>query len=123
MWLDDWPHGWVEIPVTEWIEDSEVKHRTSLGDLTNLEWLREEKRRINKHTPFSRPFIRIHPQYFDKDSHSRRVYKKIALYRFISRAELAGQEMNAVASGTVSSLKNIFSPPGSRLRPAACASP
>ena len=122
MRFDNWPHGWVEIPVTEWIEDSEVKHRTSLGDLTNLEWLREEKRRISKHIPFSRPFIRIHPQYFDKESHRRRVYKKIALYRFISRAELAGQAMNAVASVTAPSLGKFFSPPGSRLRPAACAS-
>lgn len=81
----------MKIAVTDWIEDSEEKFSTSFGELTNLEWLREEKRRLGERVPYSRPFIRIHPNYFDKDSHGRRRRKQIALYRFINTTELPNE--------------------------------
>ena len=82
---------WVQVPVTEWIDDSEEMFATSHGELTNREWLQIEKKRLVKEVPHSHPFIRIHPKYFDKDSHSRRCYKQIALYRFANQAELTGE--------------------------------
>ncbi len=83
-----YPDGWIKVAVTDWMDDSAERFGTSSGKMTSLEWLRVEKDRIAKVAPFSRPFIRIHPKYFDKDSHGRRRHKQIALYRFINPAEL-----------------------------------
>lgn len=80
---------WIEVPVTEWVDDSEERFPTCKGQLTNLEWLQREKDRLCHAAPNSQPFIRIHPNYFDKDSHGRRRCKQIALYRFISPDELS----------------------------------
>lgn len=81
------PNGWIKVAVTDWMDDSDEKFSTSRGEMTSLEWLQTEMSRIAKDAPFSRPFIRCHPKYFDKDSHSRRRHKQIALYRFISPVE------------------------------------
>ena len=82
------PSGLQQIPVTDWVEDSEERFPTGFGELNNREWLQMERRRIGMSTPLSRPVIRMHPGYFDKDSHGRRRNKLIALFRFIDPAEL-----------------------------------
>lgn len=89
-------NGWVQIPVTEWMNDGEEKFSTAFGELTNLEWLQREKRRLEKSAPHSRPFIRIHPNYFDKDSHGRSVYKQIALFRFVPPAQIEKELVSRV---------------------------
>jgi hypothetical protein len=76
-----------EVPVTEWVEDSEERFPTCFGELNNREWLQMEMRRIGERAPHSYPIIRIHPRYFDKDSHGRYVNKRIALFRLISPVE------------------------------------
>jgi hypothetical protein len=76
-----------EVRVTEWVEDSEERFPTCFGELSNLEWLQMEMRRIAEGAPQSCPIIRIHPRYFDKDSHGRHVHKRIALFRFIGHVE------------------------------------
>lgn len=80
--------GFHQVPVTEWIEDNEQTFPTSFGDLCNREWLQREMRRIGSRAPYSDPVIRTHPRYFDKDSHGRRKYRLIALFRCINPAEL-----------------------------------
>jgi hypothetical protein len=78
---------WLKVRVTEWIDDTDEKFVTSHGRLTNREWMQREKKRIGLRRPYSRPFIGIHPKYFDKDSHSRRRYKQIALFHYVSPNE------------------------------------
>ncbi len=93
------PNGWIKVAVTDWMDDSDEKFPTSRGEMTSLEWLQAEMARIAKDAPFSRPFIRCHPKYFDKDSHSRRRHKQIALYRFISPVEFL-QERGGIEAAT-----------------------
>ena len=112
---------WVEVPVTEWINDSEEKFASSHGELTNREWLQIEKKRIMKEAPYSSPFIRIHPKYFDKDSHSRRCHKLIALYRFINRVELPGEKTNWIRGGAPLEFPQSCAPVGFTGRAAAGA--
>ena len=83
-----YPNGWIKVAVTDWMDDSDDKFLTGDGEMTSLEWLHVEKNRIAKFARFSRPFIRFHPKYFDKDSHGRRRHRLIALYRFINPSEI-----------------------------------
>ena len=76
-----------EVPITEWVEDNEERFPTCFGELNNREWLQMEMRRIGERAPHSYPIIRIHPLYFDKDSHGRHVHKRIALFRFVGPME------------------------------------
>ncbi len=80
--------GFHQIAVTEWIEDNDETFPTCFGELSNREWLQQEMRRIGCSAPYSEPVIRIHPRYFDKDSHGKLKYRRIALFRCIDPAEL-----------------------------------
>ena len=105
---------WLKVRVTEWIEDTEEKFVTSHGRLTNREWLQREKKRIGRRRPYSRPFIGIHPKYFDKDSHSRRQHMQIALFQYVNPAERKGTSANRMSLETLGSRKD-------RLQTVACA--
>lgn len=93
--------GFQQIPVTEWIEDNDEMFPTCFGELSNREWLQREMRRIASRAPYSDPVIRIHPRYFDKDSHGRPKYRRIALFRRITPAELdliCNQEASGISA-------------------------
>jgi hypothetical protein len=107
------PAKWLKVRVTEWIEDTDEKFVTSHGRLSNREWLQREKKRIGRRRPYSRPFIGIHPKYFDKDSHGRRKHMQIALFQYVNPAE--GKEVS-----TTFAASRAFESHRDRLRPAAC---
>lgn len=105
---------WLKVRVTEWIEDTDEVFATSHGRLTNHEWLQKEKKRIGRHRPYSRPFIGIHPKYFDKDSHSRRPHMQIALFQYVSPAERKRPSANRIPAEAFGSRED-------RLQTVACA--
>jgi hypothetical protein len=105
---------WLKVRVTEWIEDTDEKFVTGHGRITNREWLQREKKRIGRRRPYSRPFIGIHPKYFDKDSHGRRKHMLIALFQYVSSAERNGTSAGRVSTEALGSRKD-------RLQTAACA--
>jgi hypothetical protein len=109
-----YPIDWIKVRVTEWIEDTDEKFLTSHGRLTNREWLQREKKRLGRHRPNSRPFIGIHPKYFDKDSHGRRKHMQIALFQYANPAE---EKLAASAHRTTRAFKSQED----RLQTAACA--